>query len=197
MRFEVLLNGDPFPFLVFDAISFRFVHHSLDIHIDFFPLKSFLVNDNRYFVLLVRRFSLTAETSRGMSSASMPNVIRGREKSHRKKIAALLSRPLLTSFGCPFGRLFSIFFVFSSIPFADQHPDAYPNGLTIPIEPYPIRAPMARGRKGISRHGIRPPVSVLILWADVYVLTQGSFLPTFLFFLLQVSVQSISGPIAP
>lgn len=93
--------------------------------------------------------------ARGMSS-SLPNVIRGREKSHRKKIAAPLSRPLLTSFGCPFGRLFSISFVFSSIPFADQHPDAYPNGLTIPIEPYPIRAPMARGRKGISRHGIRP-----------------------------------------
>lgn len=37
---------------------------------------------------------------------------------------------------------------FDFVPFADrQHPDAYPNSLTIPIEPLPIRAPMATGRK--------------------------------------------------
>lgn len=52
VRLEIGLSGDSLPlFFVLGVISFRFVHHSLDV----FPAEASLVIGNRYFVLLVRR----------------------------------------------------------------------------------------------------------------------------------------------
>lgn len=44
------------------SFSMRYLSASFTIHSTFSPLKSSLVNGNRYFVLPVRRFSLTAVT---------------------------------------------------------------------------------------------------------------------------------------
>lgn len=85
----------------------------------------------------------------------------------KKENRGIRSPPASASPALPFGRLLSISFVLSrvcpSFRSADQHPDAYPNGLTIPIEPHLIRVPMATGRKGIPRHGDSSPSATALI----------------------------------
>lgn len=84
-----------------------------------------------------------------MPLASMSNVTWERKKFHGKNRGIPSPRSIsLFQLGRPFALSISFILPFDFVPFANrQHPDAYPNSLTIPIEPLPIRAPMATGRK--------------------------------------------------
>jgi len=114
------------PFFL-DAISFRFIHHSLDA----LPVSSRI--GNRYFALLVRLFH-----SRDAFDVDVKYKLKGPWRFHGKENpAALWSRPL--PLFRPFSRMSAFDFFPSlpripSVPFANRRPDAYPNGLTIPSE---------------------------------------------------------------
>lgn len=96
----------------------------------------------------------------------------------------------------PFALSISFILPFDFVPFADrQHPDAYPNSLTIPIEPLPIRTPMATSRKE-SRDMGKSPLPPLLSFEPSYIFSRGSFFSLFYCKTL-ILVQFIPEPIAP
>lgn len=184
------MNGCFYPWLsLFFSLSlFPFVSRR---QCNIFPLRSpsapmsflcwgFLVIGNRYFIFFARWFFQRGNIQDTVGVDIERNSLRKkrerkREKKKRQKnlmkekIATLPFSRSTSSFSLRqsfVGHLLSISFVL----FADQHSDAYPNSLTIPIEFLPIRAPMATGRKEISRHESRPLCLAVILWADLYIL---------------------------
>lgn len=154
---------------------------SLDIFFD----EASLVISNRYFVLFIRRFFCCGNIQDAVGIDVECNT---RRKFYGKNHDTCSPRSVSLFQLCrPFALSISLILPF--VPFADrQHPNAYPNSLTIPIEPLPIRAPMATGRKESRDMGESPLPSLLSFEPSyIFSLSRILFSSRFLFFIARLA----------